>query len=125
MSCAAALAVFEIFKEEKLVEAGRRIGAKVEKRFDAFRDRYDFVGDSRGLGAMRAIELVTDKRSKAPLPAPRVKDILHGCVDRGLILIKAGVHDNVLRTLMPLTIGDAELNRGLEIIEEVLDGFKL
>ncbi len=124
MSCAAALAVFEIFREQKLVEAGRRVGAKVQKRFDALRDRHDFVGDSRGLGAMRALELVTDKKSKTPLPAARVKEILHACVDRGLIIIKSGVHDNVLRTLMPLTIGDADLNRGLDILAEVLDGFK-
>jgi 4-aminobutyrate aminotransferase / (S)-3-amino-2-methylpropionate transaminase / 5-aminovalerate transaminase len=124
MSCAAALAVFEIFKEEKLVEAGRRVGLKVQKRFDALRDRHDFVGDSRGLGAMRALELVTDKKSKSPLPAARVKEILRACVDRGLIIIKAGVHDNVLRTLMPLTIPDADLDRGLDILEEVLSGFK-
>ncbi|HEX4047822.1 MAG TPA: 4-aminobutyrate--2-oxoglutarate transaminase [Elusimicrobiota bacterium] len=125
MSCAAALAVFEIFKEEKLVEAARRIGMKVQKRFDALRDRHDFVGDSRGLGAMRALELVTDKKSRTPLPAARVKEILHACVDRGLILIKAGAHDNVLRTLMPLTIGDKELGRGLDVIDEVLGGLKL
>ena len=124
MSCAAALAVFEIFKEEKLVEAGRRVGATVERRFDALRDRHDFVGDSRGAGAMRALELVTDKASKTPLPAPRVKEILQACVDRGLILIKSGVHDNVLRTLMPLTIPDADLGRGLDVLEEVLDGFR-
>ena len=125
MSCAAALAVFDIFEEEKLVEAGRRVGATVQKRFDALRDRYEFVGDSRGVGAMRALELVTDKKSKTPLPAARVKEILQGCVDRGLILIKAGVHDNVLRTLMPLTIPDADLDRGLDVLEEVLEDFKL
>ena len=125
MSCAAALAVFEIFEEENLVEAGRRVGAKVQKRFDALRDRYDFVGDSRGVGAMRALELVTDKKSKTPLPAARVKEILNSCVERGLIIIKAGVHDNVLRTLMPLTIPDADLTRGLDILEAVLSGFKV
>jgi 4-aminobutyrate aminotransferase / (S)-3-amino-2-methylpropionate transaminase / 5-aminovalerate transaminase len=73
---------------------------------------------------MRALELVTDKKSKSPLPAARVKEILRACVDRGLIIIKAGVHDNVLRTLMPLTIPDADLDRGLDILEEVLSGFK-
>ncbi|MFI5345034.1 MAG: 4-aminobutyrate--2-oxoglutarate transaminase [Elusimicrobiota bacterium] len=124
MSCAAALAVFQIFKEQKLVEAGRRIGATVAKRFDSFRDRYSIVGDSRGLGAMRAIELVTDKKSRTPLPAARVKDILHSCVEGGLIVIKAGVHDNVIRTLMPLTIPDADLARGLDILEEALAAFK-
>jgi 4-aminobutyrate aminotransferase/(S)-3-amino-2-methylpropionate transaminase len=124
MSCAAALAVFQIFKEQKLVEAGRRIGEVVRKRFDAFRDRYAFVGDSRGLGAMRALELVADKKTRAPLPAGRVKEILHDCVDHGLIVIKAGVHDNVIRTLMPLTIDDAELNRGLDILGDALEAFK-
>lgn len=124
MSCAAALAVFEIFKDENLVEAGKRVGLKVQKRFDALRDKHDFVGDSRGVGAMRALELVADKKSKKPLPAARVKEILQSCVDRGLIIIKAGPHDNVLRTLMPLTIPDADLNRGLDVLEEVLGDFK-
>jgi 4-aminobutyrate aminotransferase/(S)-3-amino-2-methylpropionate transaminase len=125
MSCAAALAVFGIFREQKLVEAARRVGAKVQRRFDSFRDRYAFVGDSRGLGAMRALELVSDKKTKAPLPGPRVKEILHDCVERGLIVIKAGVHDNVIRTLMPLTIPDEDLERGLDILERSFDAFKL
>ncbi|MDE2312582.1 MAG: aminotransferase class III-fold pyridoxal phosphate-dependent enzyme, partial [Elusimicrobia bacterium] len=87
---------------------------------DAFKDEFSFVGDSRGLGAMRAIELVADKKTKTPLPAAKVKDILHHCEDNGLILIKAGAYDNVLRTLMPLTIGEQELERGLGVIENAL-----
>ena len=125
MSCAAALAVFKIFREEKLVLAAQRIGRLVEKRFDAFLDRFPFVGDSRGVGAMRAIELVADKKTKAPLPAARVKEILHACEDGGLILIKAGAHDNVLRTLMPLTIPDEDLSRGLDILQGALESFRL
>jgi 4-aminobutyrate aminotransferase/(S)-3-amino-2-methylpropionate transaminase len=69
---------------------------------------------------MRAIELVSDKKSKAPLPAARVKEILHTCQDEGLIVIKAGVFDNVIRTLMPLTISDADLQKGLDILEGAL-----
>jgi 4-aminobutyrate aminotransferase/(S)-3-amino-2-methylpropionate transaminase len=125
MSCAAAVAVFEIFKEQKLVAAGKRIGETVKKRFDGFVDKHPIVGDSRGLGAMRAIELVSDKKTKAPLPPARVKEILHACEDRGLIVIKAGVFDNVIRTLMPLTISDAELAKGLDILDEALGAFKL
>ncbi len=125
MSCAAALAVFGIFREQGLVAAARGIGEKVKLRFDGFRDKYAFVGDSRGLGAMRAIELVSDKKTKAPLAPARVKEILHACEDRGLIAIKAGVHDNVIRTLMPLTLSDADLNRGLDILDESLAAFKL
>jgi 4-aminobutyrate aminotransferase/(S)-3-amino-2-methylpropionate transaminase len=124
MSCAAALAVFDIFKDEKLVDAGKRVGEAVKARFDAFRDKFSFVGDSRGLGAMRALELVADKKTKAPLAAAKVKEILHGCVERGLIVIKAGVHDNVIRTLMPLNIAEADLERGLDILEDALGAFK-
>lgn len=124
MSCAAALAVIGIMRDEKLPEAAVRIGETVEKRFDAFADKFPFVGDSRGLGAMRAIELVSDKKTKAPLPAARVKEILHRCEDDGLIVIKAGAHDNVIRTLMPLVISEADLNRGLGILERALESFK-
>jgi 4-aminobutyrate aminotransferase/(S)-3-amino-2-methylpropionate transaminase len=120
MSCAAALAVFDIMKDEKLVAAGERIGKIVKERFDGWAKTLPIVGDSRGLGAMRAIELVSDQKSKAPLPAADVKKILHKCQDDGLIVIKAGVHDNVIRTLMPLTISDADLKRGLDILEGAL-----
>ena len=73
---------------------------------------------------MRAIELLADKKTRTPLPGAKVKDILHACVERGLIMIKAGVHDNVLRTLMPLTIGEEELERGLDVLESSLNAFK-
>jgi 4-aminobutyrate aminotransferase/(S)-3-amino-2-methylpropionate transaminase len=120
LACAAAKAVFDIFKEEKLVERAQIIGKTVAKRFDSFRERFPIVGDSRGLGAMRAIELVKDKKTKEPLAPAKVKEILHKCQDDGLIVIKAGVHDNVIRTLMPLTIGEAELKKGLDILEGAL-----
>lgn len=124
MACAAALAVFEIFKEEKLVAAAERIGKHVAARFDAWRDRFGIVGDSRGLGAMRAIELVADKKTKEPLAGAKVKEILHRCENEGLIAIKAGIYDNVIRTLMPLTIKDKELVRGLDILESAIKSVK-
>jgi 4-aminobutyrate aminotransferase/(S)-3-amino-2-methylpropionate transaminase len=120
LACAAALAVFEIFDKENLVAAAARIGQQVQARFDALRDQLDLVGDSRGLGAMRAVELVEDQASRRPLPAATVRAILDDCIERGLVVIKAGIHDNVIRTLMPLTIPDADLERGLGILAEVL-----
>lgn len=124
MSCAASLAAFDIFKEERLVEAARRLGKVVGERFDSWRERFPIVGDSRGLGAMRAIELVADKKTKAPLAAAKVKEILHLCEERGLIVIKAGPMDNVIRTLMPLTIEDKTLRKGLDILEGALKEIK-
>ena len=121
LACAASLAVFDIFEEEKLLASARRIGKAVAERFDSFRDRFPFVGDSRGLGAMRALELVQDKKSKAPLSA---KEIVVRCVDKGLVILKAGANENVIRTLMPLTIGEDELQRGLDILEGVLADYR-
>jgi 4-aminobutyrate aminotransferase/(S)-3-amino-2-methylpropionate transaminase len=69
---------------------------------------------------MRAVELVEDQASRRPLPAATVRAILDDCVERGLVVIKAGIHDNVIRTLMPLTIPDTDLERGLGILAEVL-----
>jgi 4-aminobutyrate aminotransferase/(S)-3-amino-2-methylpropionate transaminase len=120
LACAAALAVFDIFAEDELVEAGARIGRIVQARFDALRDRLDLVGDSRGVGAMRALELVEDQSSRRPLAADTLRAILDDCIARGLVAIKCGIHDNVIRTLMPLTIPDADLERGLGILAEVL-----
>ncbi len=120
LACAAALAVFEIFQKEKLAEKAQAIGRTVETRFNAWRDNFSIVGDSRGVGAMRAIELVTDKKTKQPLAAAKVKEILRACESRGLIVIKAGIYDNVIRTLMPLTIAQSDLNRGLDILELAL-----
>ena len=120
MSCAAALAVFDIFKDENLCARSAKIGETVQARFDGWKEKFPIVGDSRGLGAMRAIELVSDRKTKTPLPALKVKEILHACEDRGLVVIKAGPHDNVIRTLMPLTIPDADLKKGLDILESAL-----
>ena len=91
--------------------------------FDTFQENFSIVGESRGLGAMRALELVSDKKTKEPLPAESVKKIVHECENRGLLIIKAGIFDNVLRTLMPLTIQEKELNKGLDILESVLKDF--
>ena len=104
MSCAAALAVFEIFEQENLVARAQKIGELVKKRFDKQKL-------SRGVGAMRAIELPDAKRTK---------EVVHRCQDRGLVIIKAGPKDNVIRTLMPLTIPFDQLERGLDILEEAL-----
>lgn len=77
------------------------------------------MGDVRGLGAMVALELVTDRDSKTPA-ADLTKALVARCVDKGLIMISAGTYGNVIRPLMPLTIDDATLDRGLDIIADSL-----
>jgi 4-aminobutyrate aminotransferase / (S)-3-amino-2-methylpropionate transaminase / 5-aminovalerate transaminase len=119
VACRAGLAVFEILEEEGLAERALEIGRRVVGRFTAMQKRFPVIGDVRGLGAMVAMELVEDPDTKRPATlltkAYRVK-----LYENGLVNVIAGTHDNVVRTLMPLTIEWETLERGLDIMEETL-----
>jgi 4-aminobutyrate aminotransferase/(S)-3-amino-2-methylpropionate transaminase len=119
VSCAAALAVVDLVASPPFLERAARVGEVVQARLRQMADRYPLVGEARGLGAMAAIELVKDRGTKEPAKAETAR-VIRECYERGLVILKAGVFDNVVRALPPLTIGDAELDAGLEILEEVL-----
>ena len=98
-----------------------RTGARraAERRLDGIADRVSTVGEVRGLGPMLALELVRDREPKEPAP-----ELASGAVaaarERGLVLLACGLYGNVVRVLVPLVIGDEDLERGLEILEESL-----
>jgi 4-aminobutyrate aminotransferase/(S)-3-amino-2-methylpropionate transaminase len=91
----------------------------VTQRFLQLQQRYSLVGDVRGLGGMAAIELVKDRTTKEP-DAHAASDVLAAAHQRGLVLIKAGMYDNVLRILVPLVVTDEQLKQGLDIFEDAL-----
>ena len=119
VSCAAALAAIAFLEKKKLPDRGAEIGRIVEKRFAEFFDRFPFIGEARGLGAMRALELVKDRATKEP-DKDRTQRVLQKACENGLIVLSAGTHGNVIRTLMPLVITDAQLQEGLEVLERAL-----
>src|SRR5438874_4193705 len=123
VACAAALAVIDVLLEEKLPERGRRLGDRALARMRAWQDRHPQVGDVRGIGAMIAMELVTDRASREP-EGTMTNDVLRYCHTHGLVVLKAGLYDNVIRLLFPLTVSEQELDRGLDILEEALDQVK-
>lgn len=118
--CASALAVMDIFKEEKVLDQAQAAGERLRETFAGWQERFEIVGDARGLGAMRAIELVQDKASKTPAPE-LAKELVAYARERGLIILSCGNYGNVIRVLAPLTIDDASLNKGLEIMEQGLE----
>lgn len=118
VACEAALAVLDLFENDGLVERSRHVGEIVSARFHDMSRRYGFVGQVRGLGAMQAIELVMDRQSKEPA-AELTTQVIHACHDRGLLIIKAGLYDNVIRFLAPLVIPDELLREGLDILDGV------
>jgi 4-aminobutyrate aminotransferase / (S)-3-amino-2-methylpropionate transaminase / 5-aminovalerate transaminase len=116
---AAALAVLDVFEEESLVERAGRIGETIRARMHTWQERWDAVGDVRGLGAMLAIELVHDRDTKDPAPELASR-VVEAAAERGLLLLKSGIYSNCIRVLVPLVISDSELDEALGVWEDAL-----
>ena len=119
LACEAALAVLDVYEEEMILDRAVALGQELDARLDRFKEAFDFIGDVRGLGAMKAFELVADRETKKPAPA-KAKALVSYCLDKGLILLSCGTYGNVIRLLMPLTIEKELLEKGLDILEKGL-----
>ena len=117
VACAAAIEALDIISDKDFLKRATKIGEIVKKRFLSLKENFDVVGDVRGLGPMVAMEFVKDKETKEPNPN-FVKELLHYCYKKGLLVIKAGTYNNVVRFLAPLVIMDEQLEAGLSILEE-------
>ena len=92
-------------------------GGKIMKRLNELRERYELVGDVRGIGMLVGMELVKTKESKEHAEKERDKVIMD-CFNQGLILLPAG--KSTIRVIPPLTISMPNLEKGLDIIEEAI-----
>ncbi|HEY6552452.1 MAG TPA: 4-aminobutyrate--2-oxoglutarate transaminase [Vicinamibacteria bacterium] len=119
VALAAAHAVLDQMATGALFARANAIGAVVAKRALAWKERFEVVGDVRGVGAMWALELVKDRATRAPAKDETSAVSKRGYA-RGLVTITAGTYGNVIRTLMPLVISDAELGEGLDVLEASL-----
>jgi 4-aminobutyrate aminotransferase / (S)-3-amino-2-methylpropionate transaminase / 5-aminovalerate transaminase len=119
VALAAALAVLDVFEDEGLVERAGAIGETIRAAMLGWQSRFAQVGDVRGLGAMLAIELVRDSEAKEPAPELGAA-VIDEALKRGLLLLKAGLYDNCIRVLCPLTIADHELDEALAVWDDAL-----
>jgi 4-aminobutyrate aminotransferase/(S)-3-amino-2-methylpropionate transaminase len=119
IACATGLKVLEIIEREKVVEKSAKLGQKLRKRLDEFYNKYEKIGDVRGLGPMLAMEFVKDRKSKNP-DADTSSKIMKTCLQNGLMTLKAGLYNNVIRLHPPLTIEDEYLEKGLDILEAAI-----
>lgn len=117
IACAAALAVMEVFEEEKLLDRSKAVGERLVAGLRKIQDKHPIIGDVRALGSMIAVEVFDKAGSHTPNPAA-VAAVVAKARDKGLILLSCGTYGNVLRILVPLTAPDAQLDQGLAIIEE-------
>ena len=119
VSCAAALAAIAEIEELGLLARAERIGERVLARLSPLAEASDRVGEVRGLGALAAVELVTDSSSRSPDPGAASR-VIERCRNEGLIVLAAGTYDNCVRILPPLVIGDDLLDEGLEVLARAL-----
>src|ERR1700723_251379 len=119
LACAAALAVIETMERENLPARAEKIGAKFEARAREWKKRWPLIGDVRGLGAMRALELVRPGTNREPAKEETEQGLRY-CLEQGLILISAGTYGNVVRLLMPLVTTDEQFDEGLNVLEGAL-----
>lgn len=117
LACAAAIKTIEIMERDNLAKRSLEIGEKVQAVYKEWMDKYDVIGDVRGLGGMIGIEFVTDKQSKTP-NGEIVSKIVKNAVEKGLMLENSGTYGQVIRFLAPLVMTDEQLKAGLEIFEE-------
>ena len=116
VACQAALAIIELMEAPGVMERAAALGENLKARFLQFQEQFEMVGDVRGLGAMMAMELVSDRAEKTPAPA-WADAVVQKCHANGLLLIKAGNYGNVIRALPPLVITDEELEKAFQILE--------
>jgi 4-aminobutyrate aminotransferase/(S)-3-amino-2-methylpropionate transaminase len=119
VACAAALEILKAVDTLDLSERSQRIGDLFESITRDWPGRFPLIGEIRGLGAMRAIELVKDRYSKEPA-GEETRAVLAACHRRGLIIISAGTFGNVIRMLVPLVATDGQIEEGLRVLEQAL-----
>ncbi|MEO3053816.1 aminotransferase class III-fold pyridoxal phosphate-dependent enzyme, partial [Escherichia coli] len=124
IACVAALEVLKVFEQENLLQKANVLGQKLKDGLLAIAEKHPEIGDVRGLGAMIAIELFEDGDHSKP-DAKLTAEIVARARDKGLILLSCGPYYNVLRILVPLTIEDAQIRQGLEIISQCFAEAKL
>ncbi len=115
VACAAALAVLQVFEDERIFERAERLGERIGKALDALSARHSEIVEVRRLGAMIAFELGEAGDPHRPA-AELTKKLTVRARELGLILLSCGIYSNVVRILVPITAEDAVVDEGLGIL---------
>ncbi|MDE0546106.1 4-aminobutyrate--2-oxoglutarate transaminase [Microbacterium sp. C7(2022)] len=119
VACAAALASIDVFENDGLIERAREIGAILTSRLTDIQARDARIGEVRGHGAMIAAEFV-DPETNEP-DAALTAAVAKACIAQGVVVLTCGTYGNVIRFLPPLSIPDALLHEGLDVVAAALD----
>jgi 4-aminobutyrate aminotransferase-like enzyme/Ser/Thr protein kinase RdoA (MazF antagonist) len=117
VSCAAGLAVIDVIERDKLRENALNVGNYLIDGFRKMQQRFDIIGDVRGQGLFLGIELVTDRKTKAPATA-LARKINDGARERGILMGTEGPHDNVLKMRPSMVFSRANADHLLSVLAD-------
>ncbi|MBI5366707.1 MAG: acetyl ornithine aminotransferase family protein [Planctomycetes bacterium] len=117
VACAAALTTIGLIERELMANAAKS-GAAFKAGLDDLSERYDVIGDVRGMGLMLGIEIVDSKRTRGKAAALR-NEIVDRCFEKGLLIIGCG--ENTIRFCPPLILTESDVAVGMAILDEALE----
>ncbi|MBC8047159.1 MAG: aspartate aminotransferase family protein [Fimbriimonadaceae bacterium] len=116
IACVAAIEALKILSSDEFLQRAVHVGELIRNKLDEWKSKYQFIGDVRGLGAMRLIEFVKDRNTKEP-DVEIAMEIIKDAVSNGIILIRAGLFSNCIRLLPPIVMNDEQILQGLDVLE--------
>ena len=119
VACAAAVESLKAISDPEFLARAVEVGERIQARLKAMEARHPSIGEVRGIGPMAAIELVKDRETREP-GAEIAAATVAAALDRGLVILKTGIYDNVIRILVPIAAPEEDLEAGLDRLEESL-----
>lgn len=117
LSCAAAVAVIDIIQESNYLERASKLGHELKKKLQSLQEDHKIIGDVRGQGMMLGIELVKDRKTKEPA-TPEMLQVMEFCREKGLLIGKGGLDNNVVRLQPPLELTSTQIDEACSILGE-------
>jgi 4-aminobutyrate aminotransferase/(S)-3-amino-2-methylpropionate transaminase len=120
LACAAAICALTQMRDEDLPRRAAQIGELARERMLDWQRRWPKIGDVRGLGALLALELVSEPGATTP-GVDEAARVVSEAAQNGLLILKAGPYGNCIPLLFPLVIPEEQLNEGLDVLELALE----
>ena len=122
MACAAGRAVLKVIDDEQLQRNAKVVGAALNGVLRDLQARHPIIGEVRGRGLMQAIELVSDRASKAPATV-ETADIFEKTREHGLVVSKSGANKNILRMVPPMCLTLADVDQVAQALDRCFEGY--
>jgi 4-aminobutyrate aminotransferase/(S)-3-amino-2-methylpropionate transaminase len=119
IAAVAAIESLKILSDPAFLERATQVGELIHSTMQAWKEKYNRVGDVRGVGAMQIVEFVKDRQTKEP-DMETAMAVLKDAVKHGIILIRAGLYSNCIRLLPPIVMTDEQLKEGMQVLEDAI-----